>query len=150
MEKYLIRLNRYDNIMVEDNIGKEELLDKLQEFSNFDKLRFVYLYGSFSSGKETERSDIDICLYYDIDDKQELYDTLIKISGSFPERYDFQMFQLLPLYVQKEVFKGDLLYAEDKGFVHDIARETVKDYNDFEPRYKYILYGKAGVEGAEI
>ncbi|MFO7792751.1 MAG: hypothetical protein R6W73_07215 [Candidatus Saliniplasma sp.] len=56
------------------------------------------------------------------------------------------MFQLLPLYVQKEVFKGELLYAEYKGFVHDLARQTIKDYNDFEPRYKYILYGKAGIE----
>lgn len=46
------------------------------------------------------------------------------------------MFQFLPLYVQKEVFKGELIYADDKGFVHDIARRTIQAYNDFEPRYK--------------
>ncbi len=57
------------------------------------------------------------------------------------------MFQLLPLYVKKEVFKGELLYTDDKDFVYDLARKTINEYNDFEPRYKYILYGKSGVGG---
>lgn len=125
-------------------------MDILQNCPNFDKLKFIYLYGSYASGEVTERSDIDLCLYYDIEDKKELYRTLFQISGSFPDRYDVQMYQLLPLYVQKEVFKGELIYADDKGFVHDVARKTVKEYDDFEPRYKYILYGKAGIEGAEL
>ena len=136
--------------MGKENIDVEKILDRLRDGPHFDELRFVYLYGSYASGETTERSDIDLCLYYDIDDKKELYRTFFRISGSFPDRYDVQMFQLLPLYVQKEVFKGELLYAEDKGFVHDLARQTIKDYNDFEPRYKYILYGKAGIEGAEL
>lgn len=59
------------------------------------------------------------------------------------------MFKLLPLHVKKEVFKGDLLYATDKGFVHDVARKTRRGYEDFEPRYKEVLYGKAGMEVPE-
>ncbi len=133
-----------------EDIDEKEILSRLRSCPNHDKLRFIYLYGSYASGETSERSDIDICLYYDIDDKRELHKTLYRISGSFPDKYDIQMFQLLPLYVQKEVFKGELLYAEDKGFVHDIARRTIKEYEDFEPRYKYILYGKAGMEGAEL
>lgn len=129
---------------------KEEILKRLQEFPHFDKLRFVYLYGSSATGKSTERSDIDIALYYDIADKHELYNLLFLISGSFPDKYDIHMFQLLPLYIRIEVFKGELLYAEDRGFVHDIAWKTIKEYNDFEPRYKYILYGKLGIEGATL
>lgn len=129
---------------------KEEILKRLQEFPHFDKLRFVYLYGSSATGEPTERSDIDIALYYDITDKHELYNLLFLISGSFPDKYDIHMFQLLPLYVKIEVFKGELLYAEDRGFVHDIAWKTIKEYNDFEPRYKYILYGKLGIEGATL
>lgn len=129
---------------------KDDVIDRLQRCPHFDELRFVYLYGSKAKGDSTERSDIDLCLYYDLDDKEELYDTLFKIKGSFPDRYDIQMFQLLPLYVKKEVFEGDLIYADDKGFVHDIARRTIKEYDDFEPRYKYILYGKSGLEGAVL
>jgi len=129
---------------------KEEILKRLQELPHFDKLRFVYLYGSTVTGKQSKRSDIDIALYYDITDKFELHDLLFFISGSFPDKYDIHMFQLLPLYVKIEVFKGELLYTDDKGFVHDIAWKTIKEYNDFEPRYKYILYGKLGLEGATL
>jgi len=129
---------------------KEEILKRLQNLPHFDKLKFVYVYGSSVSGKATERSDIDIALYYDITDKKELYDLQFLVSGSFPDKYDIHMFQLLPLYVRVEVFKGTLLYTDDKGFVHDIAWKTIKEYNDFEPRYKYILYGKVGIEGATL
>ncbi len=136
--------------MANDNVCRDDILDRLRSCPNFDALKFIYLYGSYAAGETTERSDIDLCLYYDIEDRDELYKTLFQISGSFTDEYDIQMFQLLPLYVQKEVFKGELIYADEKDFVYDIARQTVKEYNDFEPRYKYILYGKAGMEGAEI
>ena len=128
----------------------EEMIRRLKDCLNFDKLKFVYLYGSCATGEMTERSDIDVCLYYDIEDVRELHRTLLGISGSFPDRYDIQMFQLLLLYVKKEVFKGELIYCDDKDFVHDVARRTVKEYEDFEPRYRYILYGKLGIEGAEL
>jgi predicted nucleotidyltransferase len=129
---------------------KENVLGRLRKLPHFDKLRFVYLYGSSVTGKKMVRSDIDIALYYDITDRRELYDLQFLISGSFPDNYDIHMFQLLPLYVKIEIFKGELLYTDNKGFVHDIAWETIKEYNDFEPRYKYILYGKAGIEGATL
>lgn len=124
---------------------KDYIMEKLESLPKFDKLKFVYLFGSTVVGKRTKRSDIDICLYYD-EEKKNLYDLLFEISGSFPERYNVQMFQLLPLHVKREVFKGDLLYAEDKDFVYDLARKTIRDYEDFEPRYRYILRGKAGME----
>ncbi|MEA2054652.1 MAG: nucleotidyltransferase domain-containing protein [Candidatus Thermoplasmatota archaeon] len=129
---------------------KEEILDKLKQFLHFNRLKFVYLYGSSVTGNTTDRSDIDICLYYDVNDKKELSELFFTISGSFPDKYDIQMFQFLPLYVKKEIFKGELIYADDKEFIHDVAHRTIEEYNDFEPRYKYILYGKTGVEGATL
>lgn len=123
---------------------------RLQRLPHFDKLRFVYVYGSSVTGKVMKTSDIDVALYYDIKDKYELHNLLFYISGSFPDKYDISMFQLLPLYVRIEVFKGELIYTDDKGFVHDIAWETIKEYNDFEPRYKYILYGKLGLQGEPV
>jgi predicted nucleotidyltransferase len=129
---------------------KEEIMRRLQRLPHFDKLRFVYVYGSSVTGKVMKTSDIDVALYYDIKDKYELHNLLFYISGSFPDKYDISMFQLLPLYVRIEVFKGELIYTDDKGFVHDIAWETIKEYNDFEPRYKYILYGKLGLQGEPV
>ena len=54
------------------------------------------MYGSSATGKATGRSDIDVALYYDIADKNELYDLLFLISGSFLDKFDMQMFQLQP------------------------------------------------------
>lgn len=125
---------------------RREILDKLKSLPQFDELKFIYLFGSKTRDEMYKRSDIDLCLYYDLGDEEELYRHLLRISGSFPEKYDVEMFQFLPLYIQKEVFKGELLYTSDKDFVYDLARETHREYEDFEPRYRYILYGKAGME----
>jgi hypothetical protein len=62
----------------------------------------------------SELLDIDVALYYDIADERKMYDLLFLISGSVPDKYDICMFQLLPLYVRIEVFKGKLIYADDK------------------------------------
>lgn len=125
---------------------REEILNRLKSLPKFDKLKFIYLFGSKARGEAHPRSDIDICLYYDLDDEEELYRLLLRISGSSPEKFDVEMFQFLPLYVKRDVFKGELLYTSDKDFVYDLARETYREYEDFEPRYRYILYGKAGME----
>lgn len=94
---------------------KEKVLKQLKELPHFDKLKFVYVYGSSVTGKPTEKSDIDIALYYDIVGKHELYNLQFLISGSFPDKYDIHIFQLLPLYVKIDVFKGNLIYTDDKG-----------------------------------
>lgn len=129
---------------------KEELLNKLKQLPDFDQLKFIYLYGSQAGGQVTERSDIDICLYYDLKDARQLHRLLYKISGSVSDAFDIQMFQFLSLTVKREVFKGQLLYNKDKEFVHQLARRTYRDYQDFKPRRDYILYGKAGVKGAKL
>lgn len=123
-------------------VDTKRLLSRLKQFPHFDRLQFVYLFGSAA----TTRSDIDLCLYYDISNREKLADLLFTISGSLPQQYDISMFQLLPLHMQKEVFKGQLLFARDTGFVHDVARQTRQAYNDFEARYRYILRQKAGLE----
>ncbi|MEA3458167.1 MAG: nucleotidyltransferase domain-containing protein [Candidatus Thermoplasmatota archaeon] len=129
-------------------MNNDKILSKIDKIPYFNKLKFVYLFGSSCNGKLTKRSDIDLCFYYDIKDKKKLYKLMFKISSVFPDKYDIQMFQLLPLYIKKEVFKGKLIYSVDREYVHDIARTTIEEYNDFKPRYKYILYGKNKVEGA--
>ena len=126
----------------------DNILDKIDLLPHINKLTFLYLFGSSCSGKATKTSDIDLCFYYDIKDKKKLYKLMFKITALFPDKYDIQMFQLLPLYIRKEVFKGELLYSSDKKIVYDIARSTILEYDDFEPRYKYILYGKNKIEGA--
>ena len=79
----------------------EEILKRLKKLPYFSRLEFIYLYGSAASGKKTERSDIDICLYYSIKDRQKLHKLLFKIKGTFPDNYDIQIFNLLLLIMQQ-------------------------------------------------
>ncbi len=64
---------------------KHEIMERLLKCPRSEGLKFVYLYGSYPRGEITERSDVDICVYYDIDDKKELYHTLYNIIASFPD-----------------------------------------------------------------
>ena len=131
-------------------MDKKKILDNVKDLPYFKELVFIYLFGSSCYGKFTKRSDRDICCYYQIEDKKKLFKLQLKISSIFPENYDVQMFQLLPLYIKKEVFKGELLYTSNKELVYDIAKKTRDEYEDFKPRYKYILYGKNGIEGTDL
>lgn len=57
--------------------------------------------------------------------------------SQFPNKFDIQIFQILPLYLKKKILEeGKILYSANMGRVYDIAYETIKSYNLFEPHYK--------------
>ncbi len=117
---------------------KAELLKKLRGLPYFRKLQFISLYGSVPEGKAGKFSDIDVCLYYGIEDKEKLRRMLYRIKGMFPDKYDISMFQLLPLPVRKNVLKGVFLFSRSKA-VYNIAFRTIQEYRDFEPRYRFYI-----------
>ncbi|MCK4730332.1 MAG: nucleotidyltransferase domain-containing protein [Candidatus Aenigmarchaeota archaeon] len=117
---------------------KEGIINKLKSLEYFDNLLFIYVFGSQISGNPRKDSDIDICLFYEIEDKKKLHKLELKVKGSFPEKYDLQFFQSLPLYVKKSIFKGKLIYCKNENLVFDLALKTFRDFEDFEP--KYLLY----------
>ena len=114
-----------------------EILRVLRRAGNFNRLKFICVYGSAAEGRAGRLSGIDICLYYDMKSHETLTKLLYKISGMLPEKYDAQLFQLLPLTVKKEIFKGKFIYCEDKNLVYDLAFQTFTEYDEFEPRYKF-------------
>ena len=109
-------------------------LKKLREMPDFDKVNFVFLFGSHAQGKENKFSDIDFAVYCD-GDKKERFKFRMNLLGKMPDNFDIQIFQDLPLYVRKEVLKGKVIYARDKGFVYEIAYETIKAFEDFKKGY---------------
>ncbi len=125
---------------------KKELINlflkKLKEMPDFNRVKFVILFGSYSSGKENKLSDIDFAVYYD-ENYDKRYEFRKEILGKLPENFDVQIFQDLPLYVRIEVLKGKIIYGKDISFVYDIAYETIKRFDEFkEGFYDYINNGE--------
>ena len=103
-------------------------MGKLRKMPDFHRVKFVILFGSRAEGRARKDSDYDIVVYYDGKANERFK---FGISVNENEKFDVQIFQDLPLFIQKEVLKGKVLYAKDLGFVYDIAYDIIKRFNDF-------------------
>ena len=109
-------------------------MKKLREMPDFNRVKFVILFGSQALGKANPMSDYDFAVYYDGNDR-ERFDFREEILGKVSEKFDVHVLQDLPLYVQKEVLKGRVIYAVDLTFVYDYAYEIIKRFDDFKKYY---------------
>ncbi len=114
-------------------------MKKLKKMPDFNKVKFVILYGSQASGMANKMSDYDFAIYYD-GDKKERFRFLIKANSD--KKFDAKIFQDLPLYIRKDVLKGKVLYAKDLAFVYNMAYETIKEFE----RFKKYYYDYIGLE----
>ena len=110
------------------------------------RIKFIILFGSNSTGKATPLSDLDLAVYYE-GTAQERFKFKIKALGELPDKIDLQIFQDLPLTVQKEIIKGKVLYYEDYNLIFEEFMKVIKEYNTFEKYYlEYINHLKKEVE----
>ena len=115
-------------------------LDKIKMMNDFNKVKFIILYGSVSRNKENKLSDIDLCVYYD-GTKRDAFKMRMKLLGSLNGKYDVQIFKSLPLYLRKEVLGGKVVYVKDRRFLYEVAYSTIKEFDDFKKHYyQYINY----------
>ncbi|PIN77557.1 nucleotidyltransferase [Candidatus Woesearchaeota archaeon CG10_big_fil_rev_8_21_14_0_10_34_12] len=101
---------------------------------DFNKVRFVFLFGSVAKKKQNKLSDIDFAIYHEGDAK-ERFKFRISLSAKLPDNFDIQIFQDLPLYVRVGVLKGKLIYCVDELFAYDAAYQTIKAFDDFKKYY---------------
>ena len=122
--------------MVHMNTTKQEIQSVANKIKKIGgkKVKFIILYGSFVEEKQTPLSDIDIAVYYD-DSRQERFKFRMQLLGSFNDKFDIQIFQDLPLYIQKEIISsGKILYQKSHSEIFDIFFKTIKNFGDFKPR----------------
>jgi len=114
-------------------------LERLKTVEGFEKVRFIILYGSVAEGRAKAGSDLDLCIYYDGDREEAARFRFAVLSELADDRYDIQIFSLLPLYVRMEVLRGRAVYCPDERFLYDIAYRTIREFDDFKHRlYDYI------------
>lgn len=109
-------------------------LNRLRTLAGFENVRFIILFGSVAEGRATETSDIDLCIYYAGTPDEGQQFRFAALTLLCDDRYDIQIFGNLPLYVQKEVLRGRVLYCPDERFLYDTAHETIREYEDFKHR----------------
>jgi len=119
----------------------EEFLELIKKEKIYPRIEFIVLYGSSLSDYFYKDSDIDICIYIEVE-KKELAKIRLNLLKKLDEKFDIQIFQLLPIYVQVEILKGEFLYMRDEFKVYKIANDIIEEFEDFYPFYlDYINEG---------
>ncbi len=121
----------------------EDAINKILELGG-DRVKFIILFGSHARGNSREDSDIDLCVYYEGSPK-EAFGFRELVLGHLSDKYDVQIFQLLPVYLKKECLRGKVLFCRNETFLYDLAYETLKEWEDFR-RYYYDYLGLEAIE----
>lgn len=113
----------------------KKIVDKIKRNK---EVMAIMLFGSYARKRITPLSDIDLCIM--LDKKYKINDMVKKRLNYLtyaPDKFDIQVFQLLPLYVRIKVLKeGKILYSKDTRKIYDFAYQTIKEYERFKPRYE--------------
>jgi len=117
----------------------EKAIETIKNTKGFENVRFIILYGSAAAGQMRKDSDIDLCIYYEGSAEECSRFRFKALSELFDKAYDIQIYQQLPLYVRREVLKGDVVYCRDMRFLYERAIDTIKNFEAFKHRfYDYI------------
>ena len=130
-------------------LDTSKIISLIKKLDEQKKVKFIALFGSYAKGTATKRSDIDIAIYYDGDEK-ERFNFRILVSGSLSDKYDIQIFQDLPLYVKQEIFKfGKFIYGEHSKEMYGANFKVIKEFENFR-RFLDMYYAKLGEAVAKV
>lgn len=92
----------------------------------------VILYGSYLSGKESEQSDIDICIVASDQDLYQIHKHVYKNLEKNIEMYDIHFFEELPLHIQGKIIEeGMVILTHDLGnlseYFHPFRKQWVHE-----------------------
>ena len=93
----------------------EETKRIISEDYLFRNVKEIILFGSAVERKLSFNSDVDIAVKFDKINIKDATKFRIRISGKLPDKADIQVYNILPLKIQKEIDKkGKVLYEQDK------------------------------------
>ena len=98
---------------------KKELLDQIyNDFSYVIEKKDIIgilLFGSYSKSKNTNSSDIDICIVAPKEDLHKLLSFVLQNINVEANKYDIRIFNELPLYIKIHIIEdGLLIYSSNK------------------------------------
>ena len=120
---------------------KKELLDQIyNDFSFVIKekdILGILLYGSYSKRQNVNRSDIDICIVAPNEDLHQLLSFVLQNINVSAKKYDFRIFNELPLYIKIHIIEdGLLIYSSNKLDLYEFFFIYRKLWDDQKHRQK--------------
>ena len=111
----------------------------IQQAKKDSSVLAVALFGSYARGEK--HRDIDICIFLKPGGYSELAISEKRLRYTpEDEKYDVEVFQQLPLYVQKRILKdGQILYCKDEDQLYDLYFTSIRDFDHFQHIYEGYL-----------
>ncbi len=119
-------------------LNPAQIKQKLRQLDTHHRIQFIILFGSVAAGKATPLSDVDIAIYYE-GTPEERFRFRMTAAGSLPDNVDIQIFQDLPVAVQKEVIGGEVLYCQDFQLMSNEYLRVIQEFDHFE-KYQNEYY----------
>ena len=124
---------------------RDKIVGKIQDFFQDEKkVAFIYLFGSYVSGKIGPMSDIDIAVYLDINDKKLRFKKRCLLIGKLLHILKKEI-DLVVLNDVEDNFllydiltKGEVIYKKDKELYFDYKTKKIHEVLDFITRYNYV------------
>lgn len=114
---------------------KQELEKIRKDLSFLEKFEVV-LYGSYSSGHNTLKSDIDIAVITRETNPEKNLEIRNKFLENYREPYHINVFELLPLHVKAEIMNNYKLVFGDKLELSEYFYHFRKLWKDEKKRYE--------------
>ena len=108
------------------------------------------LFGSYARSEPNR--DIDLCLVLN----KKLPNLLmskkrLRYSSLFPNKFDVNIFQQLPLYIRKRILKeGKVILCKDEDLHYSIAFATLKEFDMYKKIYYNYLNSMQNEKGQVI
>lgn len=122
-----------------DILDKETMVTRLAEHLTRYPLRFAMLYGSYSRGRATPVSDVDLAVYVDTFD--DFLRIAAEIDAAFPERrVDIVQLKEQPALIYYEILAtGTKIDIRDEDFFYAEKLRVMREYLDFRFTYERLM-----------
>lgn len=98
----------------ETEIKLKEFIDMIKLSKYKDKIKKITLFGSYLEKNNNLNSDIDLALSLPKSNEDEINKILLWVNSEKEEGIDINIYEYLPINIQKEVDNGRILYENKR------------------------------------
>lgn len=126
--------------MEEKMKSMREIKEIAKKLSKIKNVKAVFLFGSYALGKGNCNSDIDLCIFGNLNKKEKE-----EVLKYYSDKFDISIFNELPIWIKTRVFRdGKSIFNKDENSIRRIAFKTMHEWEDFKPLIENRVYRRFG------